>query len=124
MAKKILIIDDDNAIGTLFCDFFLAQGYEASTAGDAYAGFAAAAKVKPDLIILDMQMPAGGGPAVYRRLKDNTFLGAVPVIFSTSLSKEAAEKALPPGAISQGFIRKPADLDELLKLIDGIIGKP
>ena len=124
MPKKILIIDDDTNIAMLFKEFFSSEGYQTITATDGYAGVAAAMREKPDLIILDMQMPAGGGAGVFERLSTNTFLNTTPVIFSTSLSKDIMDKMLPQNSMFHGYFQKPADLEALLKKIESIIGKP
>lgn len=124
MPKKILVIDDDPNICALLKEFFASEGYEAFTAIDGYAGVSEAMRLKPDLIILDMQMPAGGGAGVFERLSTNTKLNTTPVIFSTSLAKDVMDKMLPKDSMFHGYFRKPADLGELLKKIVEIIGAP
>lgn len=124
MSKKILIIDDDTGVCVTLKALFTEAGYDVNAATDAYAGMAAAVSFKPDLIILDMQMPAGGGQGVQERLSQNTFTNTTPIIFSSSLNKAEVEKILPAGALVNGYVQKPPDLEALIAKVESIIGKP
>jgi CheY-like chemotaxis protein len=75
-----------------------------------------AKNLKPDLIVLDIMMPAGGGVSVYRRLKQNTLTMGIPVIVHSSTLPEAVRDSMPE--IDEiPVVQKPADLTQLLGLI-------
>jgi DNA-binding response OmpR family regulator len=124
MAKKILIIDDDVAMCLSLSSFFKLKGYEAVTATDAYVGVTTAVAEKPAVIILDMQMPAGGGEGVFERLVANAATNMIPVIFATSLPVEDVDKLIPKHPNARAYFQKPPDLAELLDKVKVLAGEP
>jgi DNA-binding response OmpR family regulator len=117
MAKrKILVIDDDADLVRALRVRLRAHNYEISTAGDGYSAIAAAQKEQPDLIVLDLGLPAGDGFVVLERLQKSDTLSAVPVIVLSARDPQDNEaRALRAGAAA--FFQKPADNEELLNVI-------
>jgi DNA-binding response OmpR family regulator len=114
--KKILIVDDERDIVKAVMIRLQGAGYEVVTAFDGAQGVFMAHKEKPDLIILDIRMPAGNGFSVAQRLKRSMHTFTIPVIFLTgSPEKNAEEKAMALGA--RFYIKKPYDPEELLDAI-------
>ena len=114
--KKILIVDDERDIVKALMIRLQANGYEVVTAFDGAQGVFMAHKEKPDLIILDIRMPAGDGFSVAERLKQSTHTFTIPVIFLTgSPEKNAEERAMELGA--RFYIKKPYDPEELLDAV-------
>jgi DNA-binding response OmpR family regulator len=114
--KKILIVDDERDIVKALMIRLQGAGYEVVTAFDGAQGVFMAHKEKPDLIILDIRMPAGNGFSVAQRLKRSTHTFTIPVIFLTgSPETNAEEKARALGA--RFYIKKPYDPEELLDAI-------
>jgi DNA-binding response OmpR family regulator len=114
--KKILIVDDERDIVKALMIRLQGAGYEVVTAFDGAQGVFMAHKEKPDLIILDIRMPAGNGFSVAQRLKRSMHTFTIPVIFLTgSPEKNAEEKAMALGA--RFYIKKPYDPEELLDAI-------
>ena len=114
--KKILIVDDERDIVKGLMIRLQGAGYDVTTAFDGAQGVFMAHKEKPDLIILDIRMPAGDGFSVAQRLKRSIHTFTIPVIFLTgSPDKNAEEKAMALGA--RFFIKKPYDPEELLDAI-------
>jgi len=117
--KKILVVDDDPNIITALTVRLQAAGYEVLSAPDGFKGLQAAVTSPPDLILLDVCLPAVIGFAVARRLQE-LGLERIPVIFITASKKEglrAAAKAL--GAA--GYLEKPYEAQELLALIAQVL---
>ena len=117
--KKILVVDDDPNIVTALTVRLQAAGYEVSSAPDSFKGLQAAITSPPDLILLDVCLPAVIGFAVARRLQE-LGLERIPVIFITASKKEglrAAAKDL--GAA--GYLEKPYEARELLALIAQVL---
>ena len=114
--KKILIVDDERDIIKALMIRLQGAGYDVVTAFDGAQGVFMAHKEKPDLIILDIRMPAGNGFSVAQRLKRSTHTFTIPVIFLTgSPDKGSEEKAMAIGA--RFYIKKPYDPEELLDAI-------
>jgi len=114
--KKILIVDDERDILKALMIRLQGAGYEVVTAFDGAQGVFMAHKEKPDLILLDIRMPAGNGFSVAQRLKRSIHTFTIPVIFLTgSPEKNAEEKAMALGA--RFYIKKPYDPEELLDAI-------
>src|SRR5258708_7477723 len=95
---------------------FAANNYDITTASDGYSAMAAAQKERPDLILLDLGLPAGAGFVVLDRLQNSDVLSAVPVIVLSARDPQGnEERALKAGAAA--FFQKPADNEELLNVI-------
>ena len=113
---KILIVDDDPDLRMALKLRFRANSYETVHAVDGYSAISQAYKEKPDLIILDLGLPAGDGFVVLDRLHLNPELADIPVIVLTARDPESTErKALEMGAYA--FFQKPADNGALLGVI-------
>lgn len=79
---KILAVEDNPAILDFYREFFAEAGFVVETAEDALSAITKYQQFKPDVIILDLDIPAGGGMQVFERLR-STFNDPVPIIFST-----------------------------------------
>ncbi len=113
---KILVVDDDADLVRALRLRLRARNYDIVTAGDGYSAIAAAQRERPDLIVLDLGLPAGDGFVVLERLQKSDALSAVPVIVLSARDPQTAEeRALKAGAAA--FFQKPADNDELLNVI-------
>ena len=113
---KILIVDDDPDLRQALRLRLRANDYETVNAGDGYSAIALAYKEHPDLIILDLGLPAGDGFIVLDRLQKDDKLSTIPVIVLTARDAQSTEKlALHSGAAA--FFQKPADNAELLNVI-------
>ena len=114
--KRILIVDDERDIVKALTIRLQRAGYEVVTAFDGAQGIFVAHKENPDLIILDIRMPAGNGFSVAEKLKESTDTVAIPVIFLTGSPEENSEgKAMALGA--RFYVKKPYDPEELLDAI-------
>ena len=115
MKTKILVIDDDSKIVQVLKIRLKAADYEVLTAADGVSGFKLALESKPDLIILDIMMPVGGGfPMAYRLRKQAP---EVPIIFITA-SKQPGLREMADKLGAAGFIEKPYEKKDLLAAVD------
>ncbi|NWF92214.1 MAG: response regulator [Syntrophaceae bacterium] len=118
--KKILVIDDMPNVVTMLKARLEASGYEVIAAFDGQQGLAHAYAEKPDLIILDIVMPAGGGYSVYSRLKMSPKTRSVPVIFLTAKDRpEDVARAYKLGA--QYYVKKPYKPEMLLETVKKVL---
>jgi DNA-binding response OmpR family regulator len=114
--SKIMIVDDDPDLRQALRLRLRANKYETVNAVDGYSAIAMAYKERPDLIILDLGLPAGDGFVVLDRLQKDDKLSAIPVIVLTARDPQANERrVLRAGAAA--FFQKPADNAELMDVI-------
>jgi DNA-binding response OmpR family regulator len=114
--KKVLIIDDEPDFVRVVQLRLEAAGYEVSVAFDGMQGVSSAHKEKPDLIILDIMMPAMHGHRVCEALKKSSKTWTIPIIYLTAKGgKEDEELAYKLGA--EHFLTKPYDPQVLLETI-------
>ena len=121
-AKKILIVDDDEYLLLGLAAKLKANGYAVITAMDGVAAVAAARREVPDLIILDLGLPAGDGFLVLERLRAMNDLVATPVIVLSAWDPTSnKQRSLKAGAVA--FFQKPPDNREFLSAIRHALGE-
>jgi DNA-binding response OmpR family regulator len=114
--SKILIVDDDADLRRALKIRLRANHYDTVQASDGCCAISVAQKEQPNLIILDLGLPAGDGYAVLERLQNSDTLSSIPVIVLTARDPHSDEqKTLQAGATA--FFQKPADNIELLDVI-------
>jgi len=97
---KILLIEDDPFLLSMYATKFELEGFEIISADDGEKALKAASKEKPDIILLDVLLPKMDGFEVLKELKKNEETKAVPVILLTNLSqRDDVEKGLALGAV-------------------------
>src|SRR5688572_14672303 len=118
---KILIVDDDPVARRVLHAALAARGYQPILAGDAMAALTETQKHRPDLILLDLGLPAGGGFSFLKRLHTFPHLAMTPVVVISGQERETAEAAaLEAGA--RAFIAKPAVPDDVIATVERILG--
>ncbi|MBI3288860.1 MAG: response regulator [Elusimicrobia bacterium] len=109
---KILVIDDDSIIIQLLHTQLSEAGHTVVTAMDGMSGPMIAAREKPDVILLDFNMPAANGAKVHERLRGNSFTAATPVIFLTANKLDEVRMEVPEDPKVR-FLAKPIDFAAL-----------
>jgi DNA-binding response OmpR family regulator len=121
--KKILIVEDDADVRLGYQVFLKANHYDTFFAADGMSAISEARKHQPDLIILDLGLPAGDGFVVLERLVAITHLSLIPVIVvSARDARESKERALKAGA--KAYVQKPWSDSERLVTIGELLGQP
>jgi len=121
MAKKILIVDDNDNNRLLMSDILQYRGYETLEADNGEKGISMARELKPDLILMDMQMPGMDGFAAAKILKSDPLTKNIKVIVVTSLAmKGDKEKIMALGV--DDYIAKPIDTRQFPVLVEKHIG--
>ena len=114
--KKILIVEDDADVRLGYNVLLKANNYDTFLAGDGVYAISETLKCRPDLIILDLGLPAGDGFVVLKRLKSNPNFAVIPVIVVSGRDPDTnRELALKAGA--SAYLRKPWDDLDLLATI-------
>ena len=120
--KKILIVDDDPDVLHGMHVGHNADQYDTCLAADTFSGVAEARRSMPDLILLDLGLPAGGGFLVMERLKLIPALAIIPVIIVSARDGLGNQKrAFDAGA--KAFLQKPIDDAELLAVVRQALGE-
>ena len=120
LAKKILIVEDDQKIALALALRLKSAGYETSTAFDALTGVSEAVKFRPDLVLLDISMPAGSGFEVAERMR-SAMPSFTPIIFLTASKQPGLqERAQELGAV--GYFEKPYEAEALLTAVHQHVG--
>ncbi len=122
MGKKILIADDDRQIAFLLASRLKANEYEIVVGYDAIQALAKAFREKPDLILLDIKMPGGGGISMMDNLRISANTALIPIIVITAYATlEIQQKVKEMGAVD--FISKPFKAEDLLPRIRKALGE-
>src|SRR5688572_17123622 len=85
---RLLFIDDDMGVLELMCDHAQSWGYDARSLADSRQALEQAALLKPDLIVLDVQMPHRSGFEVFAELRSDDRTASLPIIFLTASGTE------------------------------------
>jgi two-component system cell cycle response regulator DivK len=113
MKKRILIVEDQEDNRAILRDLLSAAGFELIEATNGAEGVELAHRERPDLILMDIQLPVIDGYEATRRIKDNAVLGSIPIIAVTSYALSGDEaKARTAGC--DGYITKPFSPRQLL----------
>jgi DNA-binding response OmpR family regulator len=123
--KKILIVEDDADVRLGYRVLLKAHHYDTFFAADGLTAMSETVKHQPDLIILDLGLPAGDGFIVLDRLAANGYFATIPVIVVSGRDVYGIlgnkERALAAGAMA--FLQKPWDDAELLGSISQLLGQ-
>ena len=121
MSKRILVVEDQEDLRGVLRDLLTGSGYVVIEAGDGEAGVAKAKSDRPDLILMDIQMPVLDGYEATRRIKVDPALKPIPIIAVSSFAmKGDEEKARTAGC--DHYVTKPYSPMQLLRLIRGFLG--
>ncbi len=119
---KILIVDDDDTILLIFRTHLSKAGHTVETAVDGVDSLEKIQSFKPDLILLDINMPRMSGFEVVKKLKENAETKDIPVFIMTSLKQDANIKRAYELGINE-YITKPINIEHLKLRIDKFLGK-
>ena len=114
--KSVLIVDDEPDVVSFLGGLLQDRGYATRSAPDGVAAMRLVQERRPDLILLDLQMPDATGTDFYRRLRDRRELRAIPVIVVSGLAGREV-------AVSRGVpvLGKPIDEAELLRHVERLL---
>jgi CheY-like chemotaxis protein len=122
MAKKILIIDDENDMRVYLGTLFRKAGYETKTAANGEEGLELAETFEPDLITLDVLMPKGSGVRAYRGLRTSSTTKTIPIVVLTGLTRlddffgDLGDLPRP-----DAMVEKPIDRETFLTTVEGLL---
>ena len=120
--KRILIIDDDEALSDSLRRLLELEGFEIRTAVSGTAGLSYAVEHRPDLIVLDVRLPGLGGYDVCRELRRLYHPWVIPVLMLTGMDKPIDQlRGFAYGA--DAYLTKPCQAEELVRTINMLLGQ-
>src|SRR3989339_645751 len=120
IAKKILIVDDEESICSLLEDVLEEEGYFVITCQNTDDGYARVLKSQPDVVILDVKVPRVGGLELCRMLRENPQTKDIPIIMLTVQSSET-DKVIGLEVGVDDYIVKPFGKKELHARINSLL---
>ncbi len=121
MSKRILLVEDTEDNRQIIRDLLASVGYELIEAVTGEEGVAMAAQHRPDLILMDMQLPVLDGYEATRRIKAQPALAAIPIIAVTSYAL-SGDEAKTKAAGCDGYVAKPFSPRQLLAKVREFVG--
>jgi two-component system cell cycle response regulator DivK len=121
MTKRILVVEDQEDNRQILRDLLETTGFELVEAGDGVQAVAAVAAQRPDLILMDIQLPLMDGYEAIRRIRADPANGKIPIIAVTSYAL-GGDEAKARGAGCDAYVPKPYSPRELLAKIREYLG--
>jgi two-component system cell cycle response regulator DivK len=121
MTKRVLVVEDQEDLRGVLRDLFTSSGYIVIEAVDGAAGVARAKSDRPDIILMDIQMPIIDGYEAARQIKADPNLTSIPIVAVSSFAmKGDEEKARAAGC--DEYVTKPYSPIQLLRMVRGYLG--
>ena len=121
MAKRILIVEDNELNMKLFHDLLEAHGYETLQTRDGMEALRIARQHRPDLILMDIQLPEVSGLEVTKWIKEDDDLRAIPVVAVTAFAMKGDEERIREGGC-EDYIAKPISVSRFLETVQRFVG--
>lgn len=121
--RRILVVEDNDLNLKLFRDLLIAQGYSVMHTRDGVEAFRLARTHKPDLVLMDIQLPEVSGFEVTRWLKDDPGLRDIPVIAVTAFAMAGDEEKARAAGCS-AYVTKPIAVKAFLETVAKCLGEP
>jgi two-component system, cell cycle response regulator DivK len=114
---KVLIVEDNALNMKLFNDVLVAHGYETLQSRDGPEALALARRHRPNLILMDIQLPEVSGLQVTKSIKEDNDLRCIPVVAITAFAMKGDEQKILEGGC-EGYIAKPISIANFLRTIE------
>jgi len=121
MAKKVMIVEDNELNMKLFNDLLEAQNYETIQTSNGLEALDLARVHRPDLILMDIQLPEVSGLEVTKWLKEDDDLARIPVIAVTAFAMKGDEERIRQGGC-EAYISKPISVMRFLETVKSYLG--
>ncbi len=122
MAKRILVVEDNDLNRKLFCDVLKSQGYAVEPCADGLLALDAARQFVPNLIIMDIQLPNVSGLDLIEQAKADFALRQIPVLAVTAYAGKGDEERI-RDAGAEGYLAKPVSIGPFMAAVRGLVEK-
>ena len=116
MAKRVLVVEDNELNLKLFCDLLRAHGFEAIPTRDGREVLDIVRADRPDLIVMDIQLPHISGLDVIRALKSDEALKAIPVLAVTAFASHGDDDRIRDEG-ADGYVSKPISVMKFIETV-------
>ena len=120
VAKTVLVVEDNELNLKLFCDLLRAHGYVAEPVRDGRQALARARELRPDLIIMDIQLPHVSGLELIETIKADAELAAVPIMAVTAYAAKGDEERI-RAAGAEAYVSKPVPVSRFMEAVRALI---
>ncbi|HSG33616.1 MAG TPA: response regulator [Sphingomonadaceae bacterium] len=120
MAKRILVVEDNDLNRKLFCDVLKANGFAVEPVADGLRALASAREFVPNLVIMDIQLPNVSGLELIAQMKVDSVLRAIPVLAVTAYAGKGDEERI-RDAGAEGYLAKPVSIGPFMQAVNGLI---
>ncbi len=121
MSKRILVVEDTADNRQILRDLLTSAGFELIEAGDGETGIGLAATHRPDLILMDIQLPEVSGLEVTKWLKEDDQLKSIPVVAVTAFAMKGDEERIREGGC-EAYLSKPISVAKFLETVRTYLG--
>jgi two-component system, cell cycle response regulator DivK len=121
MAKTVLIVEDNELNMKLFRDLLEAHGYHTHGTSNGFEALDLVRKLRPDLILMDIQLPQVSGLEVTRWIKDDPELRSIPVVAVTAFAMKGDEERIREGGC-EAYLSKPISVGKFIETVRRFIG--
>lgn len=119
MAKTVLVVEDNALNLRLFCDLLRAHDYAAEPVRDGREAIAQARAIRPDLIVMDIQMPHVTGLELTEAIRADPDLALTPIMAVTAYAGKADEDRI-RAAGADAYVSKPISLMRFIETVEGL----
>ena len=116
-AKTVLIVEDNELNMKLFHDLLEAHGYKTLQTRDGLEALKIARESRPDLILMDIQLPEVSGLEVAKWIKEDEALKAIPIVAVTAFAMKGDEEKIRQGGC-EAYIAKPISVSKFLETVE------
>lgn len=119
MAKKVLIVEDNELNLKLFCDLLRAHGYDACPVSDGRDALETARRFAPDLVIMDIQLPHVSGLDLIAAMKADPGLRSIPIMAVTAYAAHGDEDRI-RAAGAEAYVSKPISVMRFVESVESL----
>jgi two-component system cell cycle response regulator DivK len=121
MGKTVLIVEDNELNMKLFRDLLEAHGYQTSGTSNGFEALDLVRQMRPDLILMDIQLPQVSGLEVTRWIKDDPELRSIPVVAVTAFAMKGDEERIREGGC-EAYLSKPISVGKFIETVRRFVG--
>ena len=120
MAKRILVVEDNDLNRKLFCDVLKSQGYAVEPVADGHVALQRAREFVPNLIIMDIQLAEVSGVELIEQAKRDPVLRPIPVLAVTAYAGKGDEERI-RDAGAEGYLAKPVSIGPFMLAVKSLV---
>ncbi|TCM16975.1 two-component system cell cycle response regulator DivK [Novosphingobium sp. PhB165] len=120
MAKRILVVEDNDLNRKLFCDVLRSQGYSVEPVADGLDALERAREFVPNLVIMDIQLPNVSGLDLIEAAKKDTVLRTIPVLAVTAYAGKGDEERIREAG-AEGYLAKPVSIGPFMQAVRALV---